>query len=334
MTFLCGWFVLLVFTTPASVYVEVLSFFLVVMMPAGFFIILMSLHAAKLKQPSAWTLLAGLAVLLGTGFFDLYTASHRLWAFGQLSPLGFLVFVMCMAWGLGKRFADSLRQEKILSRELNLLLEKQRRFSDSLEVRVLERTQELTETNKRLSLAVEEANRASRAKTDFLAMMSHEIRTPMNAIVGMSEILETTELSESQKEYLSTIRTATDNLLVIINDILDFSPPRIRPSRDRRASHLPAGAGRVLFRLFSALGAEKGPVFSLHRSRFLPRYDHGRFAPSSSSPGEPGEQFSEIHLERRDFGFHFFLLRGERGTLSAFQDSGYGNRHSQRGNCR
>ena len=67
------------------------------------------------------------------------------------------------------------------------------------------------------------AEDASQAKSDFLANMSHEIRTPMNAILGMTTLLATTKLDETQRGYVSSVVKASGSLLSIINDILDFS---------------------------------------------------------------------------------------------------------------
>lgn len=79
------------------------------------------------------------------------------------------------------------------------------------------------ERQEQLELAKQEAEQANRAKSDFLSSMSHELRTPLNSIIGFSQLLELSDLSDKQKGQLQTIAASGRHLLSLINDVLEFA---------------------------------------------------------------------------------------------------------------
>ncbi|ETN94509.1 Signal transduction histidine kinase [Zhouia amylolytica] len=88
--------------------------------------------------------------------------------------------------------------------------------------KVYESNERLIHLNQSLQKERLKAEKASKAKTEFLSNMSHEIRTPLNAILGFIEVLKDSELSENHKKYLSLMDLSSKKLLNLINDILEF----------------------------------------------------------------------------------------------------------------
>jgi signal transduction histidine kinase len=130
---------------------------------------------------------------------------------------------------------EQLSIKQIQLDELNLDLERSnsdlsalnndmRTLNESLESKVLERTNELVELNATVTAARDEAILANKLKSQFVANVSHEIRTPMSGILGATElVMDSPSLDQDAKDLLGIAHQSARNLMTVINDLLDFS---------------------------------------------------------------------------------------------------------------
>lgn len=123
-----------------------------------------------------------------------------------------------------------------------------------------------------LQLAKEDAEAANRAKSDFLATMSHEIRTPLSAMLGNVELLEGSQLSGQQHEYLRDCKSASQMLLQVINDVLDYS--KIESGKLELISETFSikSLSIQLVRIFTATAKQKGLSLIMLPTENLPEY--------------------------------------------------------------
>ncbi|MDQ1363327.1 MAG: hypothetical protein QG652_1188 [Pseudomonadota bacterium] len=184
------------------------------------FIILLSLYWQPANRPRRYLALA----------FDIASTTLSAWFTGGINSVYVLVYLWIYI-GYGSRYGKNFLLAAIALTFIgyNILLISEDAWAiltlDAIAflLLIIALPFYLYSMQKRLQIAVEEAEQANRAKSEFLSTMTHQIRTPIGGIVGMIDLLNKTGLTDQQKQYLQALNQSSNELQEIIEDVVDFS---------------------------------------------------------------------------------------------------------------
>jgi signal transduction histidine kinase len=242
-------------------------------------VVRLGLSAERQMALRRWTVSSATAVAAGSWLLVL--TLQFLWQRRLLRPLGELVdYTRRIGRGELHVRAPVGRQDEIgwlaaafneMAAQIRARDAALRDHQNQLERAVAERTAELVEANRRLTIARDQAEAANRAKSAFLANTSHELRTPLNAIIGYAEMLEEDAEQSGLPELVTDLRriqAAARHLLALINDLLDLA--KIEAGRlELRLEAIPAGE------VVQEAIAAAAPLVARNRNRLETECDGG-----------------------------------------------------------
>ena len=178
---------------------------------------------------------------------------------GALLTLILLIVLFMIYYNINKD--KQLFEDTLKDIEAVLNLEQQKELKSLIDNR------DINQIYKFLTNTIREANQA---KDLFLANMSHEIRTPLNGIVGFTQLLKSTAVSDEQEEFISVIEHSSENLLTIVNDILDLSKIKADKIELESISFDPIEKFEVSVESYAARAAEKNIELGIYIDPQLP----------------------------------------------------------------
>jgi signal transduction histidine kinase/CheY-like chemotaxis protein len=218
----------------------------------------------------AWVYFGFVGFVLMPLTLRLFTIGDQVYYALSAMTVFFLGVMTMAAYRMNKASTDALtlsyKNEELINNLTNA-----RNDLESLNTDLTDQVEYAKKIESELKGARDEAERMSHAKGEFLANMSHEIRTPMNGVIGTLQLLEDTELDESQHDYVNIALKSADALLNILNDILDLSKIEAGKLEFEEVPFELSEIVRDLVVLHSLIAEQKGIVLRSEIDEELPK---------------------------------------------------------------